>query len=328
MPEERGHEILSHYFRLEMDAAPLYALWTKQDDKMAQLIRSLPGHRLVRQDPVECLFAFICSSNNNIQRIQQMVNKLRATYGTLLCTTGTTDGTESIATANTLSYYSFPTTETLAEKCEEATLRALGFGYRAPFLCKSSQQLLALGGAEYLYRIRDDGTADSKDDSNHQEQLMVFTGVGRKVADCVALFSLEKLDAIPVDTHVWQIACREFDPSLTDKKSITPSVYRDVGDHFRKRFAPYAGWAHSVLFTGDLATFQSHLPTAMQKKKSVKAKVTKTKMKTVSTETEAKASAATGSGEGTSEAKPRVKKAKKTVVETKLNATLKKKEKA
>lgn len=242
---------------------------------MAQLIRSLPGHRLVRQDPVECLFAFICSSNNNIQRIQQMVDKLRATYGTLLYTSptaaaGLDPDTKSVVAQ--LSYYSFPSTETLAEKCEEATLRALGFGYRAPFITKTSQQLLALGGADYLNKIRDSPT-DTEDhaSSSYQEQLMVLMGVGRKVADCVALFALEKLDAIPVDTHVWQIACREFDPSLLDKKSLTPSVYRAVGDHFRNRFAPFAGWAHSVLFAGDLMAFQSHLPTAMQKKKNAAA---------------------------------------------------------
>jgi N-glycosylase/DNA lyase len=29
--------------------------------------------------------------------------------------------------------------------------------------------------------------------------------VGKKVADCVCLVSLDKLDAIPVDTHVRQI---------------------------------------------------------------------------------------------------------------------------
>jgi len=39
-------------------------------------------------------------------------------------------------------------------------------------------------------------------------------GVGRKVADCVALFSLDQTSAIPVDTHVWNIACRYFDPTL------------------------------------------------------------------------------------------------------------------
>lgn len=266
---------------LQTEAAPLYKLWTAQEDQMAILIRSLPGHRMIRQDPVECLFAFICSSNNNIRRIQQMVEKLRAMYGTLLCTITTPPPAPGYqpkvegdaAQSGKISYYAFPSPETLAEKCDEATLRTLGFGYRAPFITKSSRQLVALGGVEYLHRIRDwKQEANDEQVDDYQDKLMVFTGVGRKVADCIGLFSLEKLDSIPVDTHVWQIACREFDPNLKDKKSITPSVYKSVGDHFRKRFSPCAGWAHSVLFTGDLTSFQSLLPSDMQKKKISKVK--------------------------------------------------------
>lgn len=230
---------------------------------MAQIMERLRGHRLVRQDPVECLFAFICSSNNNIPRIQQLVDKLRVTYGTRLL----------LASATGAAYYAFPSIETLQSKCDETTLRALGFGYRAAFITKTSEQLAALGGAAYLDQIRDtapllkprEKSADSESEDPYQAQLMVFTGVGRKVADCVGLFALERLDAIPVDTHVWQIACREFDATLVDAKSLTPSVYKRVGDHFRARFAPFAGWAHSVLFTGDLSAFQSHLPAALQK---------------------------------------------------------------
>ncbi|TYZ68531.1 hypothetical protein PybrP1_000155 [[Pythium] brassicae (nom. inval.)] len=282
---DSAREELTHYFRLEADAALLYTAWMQTQDAMAQLIQHLPGHRLVRQDPVECLFAFICSSNNNIQRIQQMVDKLRATYGTLLLTVDLDDNDEEegagtsassrAATQETRSYYAFPTAEMLAASCEEATLRALGFGYRAPFITKASRQLVALGGASFLHGIRDwkpsahDDAAAEQD--AYQEQLMVFAGVGRKVADCVALFALERLDAIPVDTHVLQIAQREFDAALAETKSLTPAVYRRVGDHFRARFAPLAGWAHSVLFTGDLAAFQSHLPADMQRQKTTKA---------------------------------------------------------
>lgn len=47
-----------------------------------------------------------------------------------------------------------------------------------------------------------------------QQQLMELPGVGRKVADCVALFSLDQTSAVPVDTHVWNIAIRDYAPSL------------------------------------------------------------------------------------------------------------------
>lgn len=42
--------------------------------------------------------------------------------------------------------------------------------------------------------------------------LLEFPGVGRKVADCVALFSLDLTTAIPVDTHVWSIVLRDYAP--------------------------------------------------------------------------------------------------------------------
>ena len=92
-----------------------------------------------------------------------------------------------------------------------------------------------------------------------QEELLGFTGVGRKVADCVALFSLDQTGAIPVDTHVWQIACRDFDVNLVNAKSLTPKIYNRVGELFRGRFGMHAGWAHSLLF----AVFKSKGPTAL-----------------------------------------------------------------
>jgi 3-methyladenine DNA glycosylase/8-oxoguanine DNA glycosylase len=39
---------------------------------------------VLRQDPLECAFEFICSSNNHISRIHGMVETLCRTYGTRL----------------------------------------------------------------------------------------------------------------------------------------------------------------------------------------------------------------------------------------------------
>ncbi|CAH0522126.1 unnamed protein product [Peronospora belbahrii] len=282
-----GAKVLSHYFRLEVNADPLYECWTMTSDRMTESILKLRGLRIVRQDPVECLFSFICSSNNNIARIQGMVDRLKATYGDLIYKEEDEQGCD---------FYAFPSVDTLATKCEEATLRTLGFGYRAAFIVKTAKQLQALGGAAYLNNIRDGKTIvsskmmkklkSSKVPSDEQEEkmtsyhayqddLMVFAGVGRKVADCVALFSLEKMEAIPVDTHVWQIACRELDATLSKRKSITPTVYRMVGDLFRTRFIRQAGWAHSILFAADLTTFKSEV-VSIENKSELKCMAVKT----------------------------------------------------
>jgi N-glycosylase/DNA lyase len=38
-----------------------------------------------------------------------------------------------------------------------------------------------------------------------KSNLIEIKGVGNKVADCVALFSLDCSDSVPIDTHVYQI---------------------------------------------------------------------------------------------------------------------------
>jgi N-glycosylase/DNA lyase len=59
---------LEDYFQLEVDLKPLYSAWSKADPVFDAVAASFPGVRILRQDPVENVFSFICSSNNNIQR--------------------------------------------------------------------------------------------------------------------------------------------------------------------------------------------------------------------------------------------------------------------
>lgn len=70
--------------------------------------------------------------------------------------------------------------------------------------------------------------------------------------------SLGHLGAIPVDTHVYQIATRFYLPKLAKQKTVTEKIYNEIGDHFRGLFGPLAGWAHTVLFCADLKKFQNN----------------------------------------------------------------------
>lgn len=92
----------------------------------------------------------------------------------------------------------------------------------------------------------------------HRE-LTGLPGVGAKVADCVCLMSLDKPEAIPVDVHIWKIALTSYLPHLRKTKNMTDKAYREVGDFFRGRFGPYAGWAHSILFAADLRQFKQKI---------------------------------------------------------------------
>jgi N-glycosylase/DNA lyase len=72
--------------------------------------------------------------------------------------------------------------------------------------------------------------------------------------------SLDQPSAIPVDTHIWQIATRDYKFKHKGKKvsSLTKDVYNGIGDLFRGLWGEYAGWAHSVLFTADLRVFREY----------------------------------------------------------------------
>ena len=58
---------------------------------------------------------------------------------------------------------------------------------------------------------------------------MELPGIGPKVADCICLMSLDKAEAIPVDTHVWQITKKNYLPLLSKSKSLTDKVYKQIG---------------------------------------------------------------------------------------------------
>jgi N-glycosylase/DNA lyase len=225
--------ILHNYFQLDENLSALYHEWSDSCPRLKTIAECLPGIRVIDQDPFECLISFICSSNNNIPRITKMLAALRREYGQLLLSIGDDD------------FYSFPSLQTLHTRANESDLRSLGLGYRAKYIMNTVQLLMDLGGESYLQELR-----AIRDPIIVQEKLIQFAGVGRKVADCVALFSLKQDAAIPVDVHVWNIARRDYDTErvLDSVKSMTPTTYNKVGELFRSKFASKSGWAHSVLF--------------------------------------------------------------------------------
>nr|XP_057907589.1 N-glycosylase/DNA lyase [Doryrhamphus excisus] len=238
--DEEEEAMLRDYFQLNVNLEDLYRKWGAADPHFKKIADIFTGVRMIRQDPTECLFSFICTSNNHISRIQGMVERLCQARGDLLCQLDQT------------YYYDFPSLSALADSSVEACLRELGFGYRARFLQNSAKQILDNHGPNWLEGLRNVPYVEARD------ALRALPGVGTKVADCVCLMSLDKADAVPIDTHVWQIAKRDYKyTTVNEPKSITEKLHKDIGDFFRKLWGPYAGWAQSVLFCADLKKFQN-----------------------------------------------------------------------
>lgn len=253
-----AESFLREYFQL--DSSPslsqLYQDWSRACPRLRRIAECVPGVRIIDQDPWECLVSFLCSSNNNIPRITKMLQAIRREYGEPLVQLVSLDDEKEFELLN-----SFPSLRDLHEKATDQDLRQrCGMGYRAKYLLETMDTLIALGGESYLHSLR-----RKSDPVEVQEALLQFCGVGRKVADCIALFSLQQNQSIPVDVHVWDIARRDYDSDheLKQQKSLTPSVYRQVGDVFRDRFPSKSGWAHSLLFVAELPSFRSALPEDM-----------------------------------------------------------------
>lgn len=210
----------------------------------------------MKQDAWEALVGFICSSNNNIARISQMVDKLCRNYGPLIGDIGPD------------AYHDFPPPASLTGDNVELHLRQLGFGYRAKYLHQTALTIANDHEPDWLESLRNPENPHSASTPAEplppggrpgykaaHTSLLTLQGVGPKVADCVSLMGLGWGEAVPVDTHVWQIAQRDYKFGRGKHSSLTKATYEAVGDRFRSLWGVEAGWAHSVLFTADLRVF-------------------------------------------------------------------------
>ncbi|XP_065408925.1 N-glycosylase/DNA lyase isoform X7 [Chrysemys picta bellii] len=80
-----AQQILHDYFQLDVGLAGLYQAWGAVDPHFQKVAASFPGVRVLRQDPVECLFSFLCTSNNHLARITGMIERLCRAFGRHLC---------------------------------------------------------------------------------------------------------------------------------------------------------------------------------------------------------------------------------------------------
>lgn len=302
-----------HYFQLDTNLSSMYQVWSEQCPRMRIITQCLPGVRVVRQDPWECLISFICSSNNNISRITLMLNRLRAKWGRYLCSVVVdsecikviydhasagalqtfyplspmkspmkrkavaTDSEDTVVNVTEVIHlFSFPSAADLSKVTAEE-LGDMGFGYRDKFITGTVQFILtqsANSNVDWLESLRTSSfynqvshgsvVASTENELKNRKEVQAalcrLPGVGPKVADCVALFSLDQPHIVPVDTHVWRIATRDYAPELKGSTSLSPPAYDTVGDVFRKLFVQHAGWAHSVLFAAELPAFRAQLP--------------------------------------------------------------------
>ena len=190
-PQAYDLALVRDYFRLDVDLPALTAGFAAEDPHIRDAVREFAGLRVIRQDPVECLFSFLCTSAAPLYRIRRTIAALCREYW---------DDFPGGEVAG-LVHHAFPPVNRLAES-SIPHLTNTGLGYRARYVKETAQMVMANGGASWLFGLRALPYAQAK------AALLTLPGIGEKIADCVCLFSLDKDEAIPVDTHIRRIAQR------------------------------------------------------------------------------------------------------------------------
>lgn len=203
-------EYFKNYFDLDTDYNEIKKV-LKKNKILSPMVDYGYGIRILKGDTEEMIYSYIISQNNNIKRIQKIVEKL--------CECGEEKN----------GYRAFPTTKTLMEKTSEY-FSDLGAGYRDKFL---------YGASRFLNQINLD---DIKQKSTDEilEFLLGIKGVGIKVASCILLFGFGRMEKFPVDTWIEQVYYNHF----SAEKRTRPEIQK----YFENEFGKYSGIAQQYLF--------------------------------------------------------------------------------
>jgi len=221
-----------HVFRFDDKYDEIIDEISRKDQVVKNITKKYIGLRIMRQKPIQCIVSFLCSSNNNIPRIRLILRNLSRNFGKKV-------------EWNNNTFYTFPTLKTLST-ISQAELLHCGFGYRAEYVRKSVKSIVDQEIDMQL--IKDSDYTKSK------QEILKLSGVGEKIADCILLFSFDKIEAFPMDTWIIKLFQEKLgriivlDSELKINDKITPNQYKLVSKKIREHYGKYSGYAQQFLY--------------------------------------------------------------------------------
>ena len=214
------------FFRKNDDVENIIKSISK-DKTIKKAIKQYEGLRIFNQDPFQCMISFIISSNSNIQKIKNSLEKISKKFGVKVI-------------IQNKEFFLFPKPEKIAQASINE-IKTCGVGYRAPFIKEAAKMVISKKvNFEYL---------KNGDYNETKRNLRLIPGVGNKVADCIMLFSLNKLDAFPLDTWMIKILEKYYSNEFQiETKTITEKQYEILHKKIVDYFGPYCGYAQQFLF--------------------------------------------------------------------------------
>ncbi len=183
-------------------------------------IEKYKGMRITLNDPWETTLCFIISQFNNVKRIRLITKNILRTFGPSI-----KDDRDNVV-AN-----SFPEPGSLANATIKE-LMACGTGFRAKYIKDA---------ADYCANNLDLSSLRTKGYAELKEELMRISGVGDKVADCIALFGYGNTHAFPIDVWMQRAMERTY---FNGKKTSA----RKIHEFAEERWGAYAGFAQQYIY--------------------------------------------------------------------------------
>ena len=204
-------EYFRRFFDLETDYSVKAERVSAISPVMRQAVAYGKGIRILNQDLTEMIFSFIISANNNIKRIQKIIERICSELG-----------------EDAYCGKAFPALERLAA-CPAERFADMGAGYRDKYIAATAQKLLNYDLNALL----------QMDSVSARKELLTFLGVGPKVADCILLFGMHRGDVFPVDTWLKKVYHAYFEQGHRDS---------EISSFFCNLFGEDAGLCQQYLF--------------------------------------------------------------------------------
>ena len=216
---EEFNEIWMDYFDLNTDYKEIRKVLSN-NEILPKAMEYGEGIRILNQNHFEMLISFIISANNMIPRIKKSIEVISMRYGKFICED------------ENRKYYSFPTVEELSKATVEDLREFAKVGFRDKRIFDTVNMILN-------EKIDLDNFENLETDTL-REELLKFSGVGNKVADCIMLFSYKRGEVFPVEVWIKRVMEELFIKKETPVKKISKEADRIFGK--------YAGYAQQYLF--------------------------------------------------------------------------------
>jgi N-glycosylase/DNA lyase len=182
--KEDFESLWADYFDLNYDYGNVvHSIHNSGDDFLKKAVEYGEGIRILKQDLWETIVSFIISQRKSIPAIKSTIEKLCMKFGEKKNFEGK-------------DYYTFPSPEVIAEQSME-NLQGLALGYRDKYILSTAKTIV--DGTVNLGHIKQMTREDAI------LELKKLSGVGEKVANCVALYGMHKIDAFPIDVWIQRV---------------------------------------------------------------------------------------------------------------------------